>query len=116
MTPDAFRALALALPEASEGQHNGHADFRVGGRIFASLGMPDAEFGMVKLQRVEQEVVVANVPEVYSPAPGSWGLKGSTRVYLPLAQNEQIAGALSLAWRHLAPKRLVEEHDRSLSS
>ena len=107
MTADEFRTLALALPEAVEGAHNGHADFRVGGKIFASLGVPDANFAMVKLERLEQEVAMAAAPRVYSPAAGSWGLKGSTRVYLPEAQRLDIEGSLRLAWRHLAPPRLA---------
>ena len=112
MTADEFRALALALPGASEGAHNGHPDFRVGGRIFASLGLPDGEHGMVKLVRIEQEVVMAAAPRVYAPAAGSWGLKGFTLVFLPQAQREQVEGALHLAWRHLAPKTLLDEQDR----
>ena len=48
VTADAFRRLALSLPEAVEGSHMGHADFRVCGKIFATLG-PDETWGMVKL-------------------------------------------------------------------
>jgi len=103
VTADEFRALALALPGASEGAHNGHPDFRVGGRIFASLGVPDAGHGMVKLAPIEQDVVMAAAPNLFRPAAGSWGLKGSTLVCLAPAQPEQIEGALRLAWRHLAP-------------
>ena len=109
MTPDAFRALALALPGATEGQHNGHPDFRVGGRIFASLGVPDAGFAMVKLNRDEQDVLVEAAPAVFSPAAGSWGLAGSTRVRLGEAETGTIAGPLRLAWRHLAPKHHLND-------
>jgi len=49
MTPNQFRRLALALPDATEGAHGGHPDFRIGGKVFASLGYPDATLGMVKL-------------------------------------------------------------------
>lgn len=48
MTPDAFRKLALALDGVEESAHMGHPDFRVRGKIFATLGAPDASFGMVK--------------------------------------------------------------------
>lgn len=111
MTADEFRTLALALPGAREGAHNGHPDFRVGGRIFASLGAPDAGHAMAKLARIEQDVVVAAAPNVFSPAAGSWGLKGSTLIHLPQARPEQVEGALRLAWRHLAPKPLLNQQD-----
>jgi len=107
-----FRALALALPETEEGAHHGHADFRVGGKVFASLGMPNADYGMVKLAPIEQEVAMGQAPLAFSPASGSWGLKGATRVFLPEATREQVEGTLCLAWRHAAPKRLVEPRDR----
>ena len=109
MTADEFRCMALGLPEAVEGQHNGHADFRVGGKVFASLGVPDIRYGTVKLDRAEQEIVMEANPGMFSPASGSWGLKGYTRVELAAADAGAgaLAGAFGLAWRHLAPKRLL---------
>ena len=41
MTAAEFRRLALSLPEAEEREHMHHPDFRVGGKIFATLGYPD---------------------------------------------------------------------------
>ena len=111
MTAEEFRALALCLSEAEEGAPHGHADFRVGGKVFASLGMPSSDYGMVKLVPIEQEVAMSEAPLVFSPASGNWGLKGATRVFLPEAVREQVEGPLHLAWRHAAPKRLVEPWD-----
>ena len=47
MTAKEFRRIALGLTDAIEGSHMGHPDFRVNGRIFATLH-PDNKFGMVK--------------------------------------------------------------------
>jgi len=77
MTPDRFRALALNLPGAAEGSHQGHADFRVGGRIFATLGFPTRGFAVLLLTPDEQALVVEAEPRVFSPVPGAWGSKGA---------------------------------------
>ena len=57
MTPAGFRKLALALDGASEGAHGGHADFRSGGKVFATLGYPDETWAMVKLTPDQQEMM-----------------------------------------------------------
>ena len=95
--PDTFRALALALPGASEGAHMGHADFRVNGRIFATLGSPDEGWAMVKLPPEEQAMRVEAAPDVFTPAPGAWGRDGSTRVRLAAADAATLFGALACA-------------------
>jgi len=77
MTPNQFRKQALALPDATEGAHGGHPDFRVGGKVFASLGYPDATFGMVKLAPDQQAMLVEGTPTVFAPIANAWGLKGS---------------------------------------
>ncbi len=105
MGPASFRKIALSLPEAVEGSHMGHADFRVGGKIFATMGWPDEEWGMVKLTREEQELRVGADPAVFSPVPGNWGLKGSTRMKLAAADEATVRSALTAAWRNTAPKR-----------
>lgn len=73
MTADGFRRAALALPCAIEGARMGHADFRVGGRIFATLGSPDAGFGMVQLAPEQQEMFTRVAPGAFAPAKGAWG-------------------------------------------
>ncbi len=97
MTPDAFRALALALPGVEEGSHMGHADFRANCRIFATLGSPDAGHGMVKLSPDEQAMRVAAAPSVFRPASGAWGREGSTLVTLAAADEGAVRGALAAA-------------------
>ncbi len=78
-TPDDFRRIALSFEGAQEGAHMGHADFRVGGRIFATLGAPDTGHGMVALMAEQQEDFMLLAP-AFRPAAGAWGRKGSALV------------------------------------
>lgn len=99
MTADKFRRLALGLPATVEGAHNGHPDFRVENRIFASLG-PDGTWGMVKVPLGVQEELIDAEPEVYRPATGAWGRSGATIVTLKGARVGSVRAALSAAWSH----------------
>jgi hypothetical protein len=112
MSPDEFRRLALSLPATSEGAHMGHSDFRVGNKIFASLGSPDERFATVKLTRDEQELALRRDPGAFVPARGAWGLRGYTNVVLAAAGEEAVESALRAAWRNTAPKRLIAELQR----
>jgi hypothetical protein len=106
MTPNEFRELALSFPEAIESAHMHHPDFRVGGKIFATLEYPDKDWAMVKLASDEQKHFVRSSPDVFQPAKGAWGRQGSTIVYLPAATIDIVGEALTAAWRNTAPKRL----------
>ena len=110
MTAAQFRKLALSLPEVVEAEHMGHPDFRVGGKIFATLG-PGEKWGMVKLTPDEQASLIASQPDVFHPASGTWGRGGSTIVRLCPARALTVRHALLTAWRKAAPKKLVEEFD-----
>ncbi len=110
MTADEFRSLALSLPEASEGAHMGHPDFRVGGKIFATLG-PEEEWGVVKLAPDQQASYVRAKPDVFEPVNGAWGRRGFTKVHLAGAQESTVGQALTAAWRNTAPKRLATQLD-----
>jgi hypothetical protein len=107
VTRDAFRRMALALPEATESAHMGHPDFRVRGKIFATLGWPDDDFAMVKLTTDQQHDLVEAQPKVFSPVKGGWGLRGATSVALRAASAAALRPALLTAWRNAAPKSLV---------
>ena len=109
MTEDTFRRLALAMPEAVERSHMGHPDFRVRGRIFATLFGIDDESGMVKLTPEEQEHFVKVEPAVFSPVKGGWGERGATRVCLRSARVAIVRRAMLAAWRNAAPKALVKD-------
>ena len=106
MTPNEFRELALSFPEAIESAHMHHPDFRVGGRIFATLGYPDEQAAMVKLSPDEQKEFIRRSPAVFATAKGAWGRQGSTIVYLPAATIDIVREALTAAWRNTAPRRL----------
>ena len=108
MTADEFRAFALSLPEASESAHMNHPDFRVGGKIFATLG-PEEEWGMVKLLPDQQSSYMRAEPEVFERAKGAWGRRGATIIQLCDAKEPTVEEALTDAWRNTAPKRLVKQ-------
>ncbi len=110
MTPQEFRELALSLPEATESAHMGHPDFRVRGKIFATLG-PDEFWGMVKLTPEQQGLFVRTEPNVFQPVNGAWGRRGCTHVRLEAATEPSVRQALVAAWRNTAPKRLAEQLD-----
>lgn len=105
MTEATFRALALGLPHATEGAHMGHADFRVGGKIFATLGYPRRGWAMVKLTPEHQELFVRTQPAAFAPVKGAWGLAGATTVRLAAARKGAVQEALLLAWSERAPKQ-----------
>jgi hypothetical protein len=110
MTASQFRSLALDLPETIESAHMGHPDFRVGGKIFASLG-PEEDWGMVKLTPEEQASLLRAEPEVFSPASGAWGRRGSTIVRLRVADGDMVRRALVAAWKNTAPPRLARKFE-----
>src|SRR5436190_804999 len=114
MTANEFRDLALTLPEAEEGAHMGHADFRVRGKIFATLG-PDEDWGMAKLKPEQQALFVRSEPAVFQPVKGGWGRGGATRIELEAATEPSVRQALVAAWRNTAPKRLVQQFDEDES-
>jgi hypothetical protein len=109
MTPDDFRALALALPEAVEQAHQGRPDFRIRGKIFATLGYPDETMGTVKLTPDQQEILCAAEPAMFVPVKGGWGRKGSTNVRLAAVDAASLRSALTMAWRNAAPKALLRD-------
>jgi hypothetical protein len=110
MTAADFRCLALGLLEASEESHMGHPDFRVRGKIFATLG-PDEDWGMVKLTPEQQALFTRTEPDVFEPVNGAWGRRGCTYVRLEAASEPAVRQALVEAWRNAAPKRLVRKFD-----
>ncbi len=105
MTADDFRRLALALPEAVEQSHMAHPDFRVGGKIFATLSA-DGRKGMAKLAPDQQEVLMSAEPDVFTPCEGAWGLRGCTYLILAAAEEDVARAALRLAWLNTAPAKI----------
>ena len=108
MTPNDFRKLALSFPVTTEHTHMNHPDFRVAGKIFATLGYPNKEHAMVKVTPVEQEMLVRAEPTVFLPVTGAWGRKGCTSVNLKAAEKTTLRRALAAAWQLAAPENLSQ--------
>lgn len=106
MSPNEFRTIALSMPEAFESAHMGHPDFRVNGKIFATLGYPDDGHGMVVLPLAEQAEFLREASAALSPAAGAWGRRGSTVVDLQRIKPAVLRRAIALAWQERAPQRL----------
>jgi hypothetical protein len=107
MTARQFASIALSQPDAVEGAHMGHSDFRVRGKVFASL--PDEGRGVLKLTPEQQAGLIAAQPEVYSPCAGAWGQRGWTFVELKAAKVAEVRPSVEAAWKNVAivptPKR-----------
>lgn len=106
-----FRTIALSMPEAVESAHMDHPDFRVGGKVFASLFFGGADKGMVKLTPAQQAEFIDDRPDVFEPIKGAWGKRGATQVNLNEAAKTDLRRALIAAWRNTAPKKLIDELD-----
>ena len=103
MTANQFRRIALGMDGASEGQHMGHPDFRVNGRIFATL-TADGSRGMVGLTPEQQQEFMSASPDAFVPAAGAWGRGGSTMVELASVDVDTLGEAMTLAWQNVASK------------
>jgi hypothetical protein len=111
MTPADFRRIALSLEGAEEGSHMGAADFRVGGRIFATLASVKQGYGNLMLTPEQQADFVREAPEIFLPVPGGWGRMGATHIRLAEASEDVLEGALRTAW-----KRRLEANAATKSS
>jgi hypothetical protein len=101
MTASKFRSLALAIPGALESSHVDHPDFRIRGKVFATLGYPDDEHGMVKLTPEQQRTFLNKAPNVFERCAGAWGKRGATSVHLLKAPVELLRAALDAASRNV---------------
>ena len=99
MTVDDFRRIALSFEGAEESSHMGSPDFRVGGKIFATLASQSQGYGNLKLTLEQQAAFVAEMPGVFIPIAGGWGRMGMTHIRLANATEDVLAGALQTAWK-----------------
>jgi hypothetical protein len=99
MTAADFHRIALSLDGAEEGSHMGATDFRVGGRIFATLASVDQGYGNLMLTPEQQADFVRESPEMFLPVAGGWGRMGATHILLAAASEDVLAGALRTAWK-----------------
>jgi hypothetical protein len=101
MNVDEFRKMALEIPGAVERSHMHHPDFRVGDKIFASLGAPDEDWAMVKVTPDQQSAFIEKAPKVFKPCSGAWGRQGATNVYLPAAKVGIVRAAIEAAAKNV---------------
>ncbi|MGU3339718.1 MmcQ/YjbR family DNA-binding protein [Methylobacterium mesophilicum] len=102
MLPEDVRILALMLPETVAGVHRGNPDFRVGGRVFATLWVEEARV-VLRLATVDQAELCEAEPDLFTPLDGAWGRRGWTNLDLDLCEEESLRAALLAAWRTTAP-------------
>lgn len=107
MTPKAFRDIALSFPESSESGHRSRPDFRVDGKIFATL-FPEEHWAVVKITPELQSELVEEDTEAFQACKGAWGRNGATIVSLPEANEGSVLRALATAWQKFAPSTLTE--------
>ena len=111
MTAGDFRRIALGLKDTVESAHMGHPDFRIDGRIFASLHA-DGRHGMVELTPGQQQTMIGEHPRAFTPENGAWGRQGCTAVSLDGVHEDALGEALTLAWRNAAVSRPVPAKPR----
>src|SRR5215469_5143636 len=99
MDANDFRRIALSLEGAEESSHMGSPDFRVGGRIFATLASAKQGYGNLMLMPEQQAEFVKELPEVFVPVYGGWGRNGATHIRLATASEDLLTGALRTAWK-----------------
>src|SRR5207247_1820394 len=108
VTPEDYRRIALSFPGATESSHMNHPDFRVRGKIFATLWKGD---GVLLLRPDQQALLVKSDPRVFTPVNGGWGRKGSTTVHLDVADEGSVRRALSVAWLNKLRRRVETSED-----
>jgi hypothetical protein len=113
MNADDFRRLALSLDGAEENSHMGAADFRVGGRIFATLAHLDKGYGNLMLTPEAQRILIATHPDLFLPVAGGWGRNGATHIRLDPADEEAMAQALTIAWKQRVAKNARTKRKKS---
>jgi hypothetical protein len=116
MTVDDFRRIALSMPGAEESSHMGAADFRVGGRIFATLASQSQGYGNLALTPEQQAAFVEELPEVFLPIAGGWGRMGMTHIRLDAADEDILTGALQTAWKLRVQKNLKPKNKKTSRS
>lgn len=115
LSDEEFRRIALGMDGAIESAHMGHPDFRLNGRIFATL-QPNKRSGMVKLTPDQQQKFVLENPGTFEPENGAWGRQGCTRVRLDSIDEDTLGAAMTLAWQNTAKKPVPRRLKRKRSA
>ena len=115
MTIEDFRRIALSFPGTEESSHMGAADFRVGGRIFATLASAKQGYGNLMLTLEQQQAFIEELPEVFIPIHGGWGRMGMTHIILKAAHEDVLTGALHTAWKLRVEKNAKTGRKKTLA-
>jgi len=110
-----FRRLALSLPGAEQSSHMGSPDFRVGGRIFATLAAAKFGYGNIMITPEQQAAFVEELPEIFIPVAGGWGRGGATHINLAAANEDVVLGALQTAHKLRVDKNAKTDSKSSAS-
>jgi hypothetical protein len=113
MTANDFRRIALSFEGAEEGSHMGAVDFRVGGRIFATLAMVKQGYGNLMIGVEQQAAFIADRPDLFLPVHGGWGRMGITHIRLAESDEDTLTGALHTAWKLRVGKNGKAKNKRS---
>jgi hypothetical protein len=116
MTASDFRRIALGFDGAEESSHMGAVDFRVDGRIFATLASVKEGYGNLMITLEYQAAFIAERPDLFLPVHGGWGRMGITHIRLALADEDTLTGALHTAWKLRVEKNRKGSKKRSDSS
>ena len=114
MDGENFRTIALSLEGVEQGSHGGAIDFRVGGRIFATLAAVKQGYGNLLLTPELQSEFIAEAPQIFLPVAGGWGRNGFTHIRLDKADHAQVEGALCAAWRLRIQKNSQSRNPRRI--
>jgi hypothetical protein len=116
MTPSDFRRIALSFDGAEEGSHMGATDFRVDGRIFATLASVKEGYGNLMITPEVQAAFIADRPDLFLPIHGGWGRMGMTHIRLAAADEDTLTGALRTCWKLRVEKNRKSGKKRSGTS
>ena len=116
MNADGFRRIALSLDGAEKSSHMGQPDFRVGGRIFATLASAHLGYGNLMLNLEQQQAFVEELPELFLPIAGGWGRMGMTHIRLAAANEDVLSGALRVAWKLRVEKNAKSGKKKQVST
>ena len=116
MNADDFRRIALSLEGAEESSHMGQPDFRVDGRIFATLASAHLGYGNLMLTLEQQQSFVEELPGVFLPIAGGWGRMGMTHIRLAATNEDVLSGALRIAWKLRVEKNAKSSKKKHVST
>ncbi len=102
-------AIALELPGVEPGTSYGTPAFRVGRKFLVRL-REDGETLAVRIDFDERDILIAADPEAFFITE-HYRNYPAVVVRLAAVDPDSLRQVLAQAWRQIAPKRLVAEHD-----